>query len=306
MKIVLVEDSNGDREAIRAILEQRRENVFVFQSGHSALKFVQKTPDIDVVIVSQNLEDASGLEICWNCRILAAERKAMYVIAISDYINDAMLVEALDSGADDFLNKPLQEDILLARLRVAERVVMLQRQLVQLASRDSLTNLYNRRAFFEKAQAFMESRPDGHPISAVMFDIDHFKSVNDRFGHDVGDQVIKTVAKIALDEGDFVGRIGGEEFAMIIEGESFRAAACAANRIRESIEHTTIMTEDKRVQVTSSFGVARAQSGDDVYTLLKRADLALYQSKDNGRNMVTVERPHAVKTDLVANSYAVR
>ena len=290
MKVVLVEDSREDRENIRAILEQRREKVFAFECGEDAWAFVQNTPDIDVVIVSLNLEDSSGLEICWNCRILAAQRKTMYVVAISEHTNAHMLVEALDSGADDFLHKPLQEDILLARLRVAERVVILQKQLVQLANHDPLTNLYNRRAFLEKTQALMDRQDEGIPVSAIMFDIDHFKSVNDRFGHDVGDQVIKTVAQIASSESNLIGRLGGEEFAIITQNQTLYAAACAANRIRETIELTPIVVGGKKVEITSSFGVARYHPGDDVDALLKRADVALYRSKGNGRNMVTVER----------------
>ena len=306
MKIVLVEDNDEDRDAIRTILEQRRESVFAFHSGQSAWQFVQETPDIDVVIVSLNLEDGSGLEISWNCRILAAERKAMYVVAISEYTNSEILVEALDSGADDFLHKPLQEDILLARLRVAERVIMLQKKLVQLANRDSLTNLFNRRAFFEKAHAWIEKQGGSYPISAIMFDIDHFKSVNDRFGHDVGDQVLKTVARIAQEESDLIGRLGGEEFAVIIKDQSFYAAACAANRIREIIEQTTIIDGGNRIHVTSSFGVARFQEGDDVYTLLKRADQALYRSKNNGRNMITIDRSNDAKGSHIPSCFAAQ
>ena len=128
-----------------------------------------------------------------------------------------------------------------------------------------------------------------------MFDIDHFKSVNDRFGHDVGDQVLKTVARIAQEESDLIGRLGGEEFAVIIKDQSFYAAACAANRIREIIEQTTIIDGVNRIHVTSSFGVARFQEGDDVYTLLKRADQALYRSKNNGRNMITIDRSNDAK-----------
>ena len=290
MRIVLVEDNREDCKAVRTILEQRRETVFAFNKGDEAWNFVQQTADIDVVIVSLNLKDNSGLEICWNCRILATARKSMYVVAISEQTNAHILVEALDSGADDFLHKPLQAEILLARLRVAERVVMLQKQLVQLANRDSLTNLYNRRAFLEKTHALIEQQDPDRPISAIMFDIDHFKSVNDRFGHDAGDEVIRTVARIASAEGDLIGRLGGEEFALISESQSLYSATCLANRIREAIEKTAIMAGGKLIRITSSFGVARYCVGDDVDSLLKRADVALYRSKDNGRNMVTVDR----------------
>nr|WP_321455057.1 diguanylate cyclase [uncultured Cohaesibacter sp.] len=306
MKIVLVEDNKDDCNAIRAILEARQEKVCVFQSGEDAWKFVQNTIDIDVVIVSLNLEDLSGLEICWNCRILAAQRKGMYVVAISEQANAHILVEALDSGADDFLHKPLQEDILLARLRVAERVIMLQKRLVQLANRDPLTDLYNRRAFLEKTHALIEKPVEELSISAIMFDIDHFKSVNDCFGHDVGDEVIKTVAKIALSEGSLIGRLGGEEFAIVSQNQSLYETACSANRIRETIARTPIVTNGRKVRVTSSFGVAGYQPGDDVDALLKRADMALYRSKGNGRNMVTVEQSKFVESCTGAGCQAAQ
>nr|WP_321461771.1 diguanylate cyclase [uncultured Cohaesibacter sp.] len=303
MRILLVEDNNEDREAISSILEKRNETVFAFSQSDSAWEFVQKTPDIDVVIVSLNLADSEGLDICWNCRILAAQRKTMYVVAISEHVNAHILVEALDSGADDFLHKPLQEDILLARLRVAERVVTLQKQLVQLANRDSLTNLYNRRAFLEKTHALIEKQGEDNPICAIMFDIDHFKSVNDRFGHDVGDEVIRTVARIAQTESKLSGRLGGEEFAIIIPDHSLYDAACSANRIREEIESTPIIAGSNTIEITSSFGVALYHPGDDVDALLKRADTALYHSKRNGRNRVTVERSKSKR--LAMQTYCV-
>lgn len=292
MKIVLVEAKGAERSAIRSMLEKRQETVYAFSKGQDAWSFIEQTPDINIIIVSLNDEGMSGLEICWNARILAEQRKGMYVIAISGEDNDDMLVEALDSGADDYLQRPLQEEILLARLRVAERMIVLQQQLVQLANHDSLTELLNRRAFFEHADLELSDPEKSPSIHAIMFDIDHFKRVNDSFGHDAGDQVIRTVAKIAQAEGDLIGRLGGEEFAMILSDQSMLGAARSAERMRETIENTPILINGHRIEITSSFGVASYQDGDSVDELLKRADIALYRSKNEGRNRVSVDRPH--------------
>ena len=291
-KIVLVEPNSADRSAIRTMLEKRQETVYTFSEGQDAWRFIQDTPDINIIIVALCDEGMSGLEICWNARILAEQRKAMYVFAISDMNNDDLLVEALDSGADDYLQKPIQEETLQARLRVAERLIVLQQQLIQLANHDPLTNLYNRRAFFAHAEMEMNDPDKCQSLSAIMFDIDHFKRVNDNYGHDAGDLVIKTVANIASSEGALLGRLGGEEFAMMISGQSLLGAARIAERIRETIQNTPILVNGRKIEITSSFGVANYQVGDQTDNLLKRADIALYQSKSNGRNRVTVDRSY--------------
>ena len=290
MKIVLIEADKSDRSAIRTTLEKRNETVFAFSDGDEAWGFIEQSADIDIIIVSLNAQTTSGLEICWNARILAEQRKAMYVIAISEQDKGDILVEALDSGADDYLQKPLHEESLLARLRVAERLIMLQQQLVKLANHDPLTDLYNRRAFFELADRKISERTDGSYLSAIMFDIDHFKSVNDKYGHDAGDEVIRIVARIAAREGELLGRYGGEEFALILEDQSFLQTARTADRIRLAIEQTPIVVGGHTISITSSFGVALYDEGDSVDDLLKRADLALYSSKHNGRNRVSIGR----------------
>ena len=290
MKIVLIEADESDRSAIRTTLEQRNETVFAFSDGKEAWCFIEESADIDIIIVSLNSETKSGLEICWYARILAEQRKAMYVIAISERDKNDLLVEALDSGADDYLQKPLHDESLLARLRVAERMILLQQQLVKLANHDPLTDLYNRRAFFELANRKIRERSEGSYLSAIMFDIDHFKSVNDKYGHDAGDEVIRIVARIAAREGELLGRHGGEEFALILEDQSFLQTARTADRIRIAIEQTPIVVGGHTISITSSFGVAQYHEGESVDDLLKRADIALYRSKHNGRNKVSIEQ----------------
>ena len=294
MKIVLIEGNSVERHAIRSMLEERKEKVVAFANGLDAWSYINDHDDIDIIITALNAQGMTGLEICWNSRILADERKGMYVIAISQANDADMLVEALDSGADDYLQKPLHEETLLARLRVAERMILLQKQLVHLANRDPMTNLYNRRAFFELSVNMLAEASQDNPVCAIMFDIDHFKKVNDTHGHDAGDEVIKTVAALAASEDGLLGRLGGEEFALIVKGQSLLTAARTANRLREDIENTPADFEDQKIFVTSSFGVAVYRDGDTVDDMLKRADLALYKSKHDGRNRVSAESPRLI------------
>lgn len=297
MKIVLIEGNDAERHVIHSMLEERRERVIPFANGLDAWPYIEEHADIDIIITSLNIQDMSGLEICWNARILAEQRKGMYVIAISEKNDNDMLVEALDSGADDYLQKPLHEEILLARLRVAERMMLLQKQLLHLANRDPMTNLYNRRAFFEKAQEILSSPRLGESICAIMFDIDHFKAVNDTYGHDAGDEVIKNVATLASLEEGLPARLGGEEFALIVRSHSLLGAVGTANIIREEIATTPVEFGGHVINITSSFGVSVYHDGDMLGDMLKRADLALYKSKQDGRNRVSTEHSFLVEME---------
>lgn len=291
MKVVLIDIESEERSAIQQMLEDRKETVFAFSDAEKALAFIEKTSDIDVIITALNLEGMSGLELVWNARILAEQRKGLYVLAISEHDDADLLVEALDTGADDFLQKPLHAETLQARMRVAERLILLQNQLVHLATRDPMTNLLNRRAFFDQLSHLVSSK-DADQISAIMFDIDRFKAVNDTHGHDVGDEVIKAVASLASLQKGILARLGGEEFVLVVEGMNLLQAGRIADQIRRDIQDTEITHKNTTLQVTSSFGVSVYRDGELLDDFLKRADLALYKSKNDGRNRVSVERPN--------------
>lgn len=294
MKIVLVESNDADREAICSLLEVRKETMFAFDNGSEAWSYILKNEDIDVVITSLSSPGMTGLEICWHTRILAKKRRPVYVVAISDQSDAHMLAEALDCGADDYLQKPLTEEILHARMRVAERLIILQKQLLHLACRDPLTNLYNRRAFFERSSEMVSEGEKTSPISAIMFDIDRFKLINDTYGHDAGDEVIRHVAALASTANGLLGRLGGEEFAILLPNKNLLEAARIADQIRQDIETLPTCFRNAQIHITSSFGVALYRSGESVDSLLRRADLALYKSKGDGRNRVSAERPQMV------------
>jgi diguanylate cyclase (GGDEF)-like protein len=170
----------------------------------------------------------------------------------------------------------------------------MQRELVRLASIDPLTGVHNRRAFFETANGMCEQVGHG-ALCAVMLDIDHFKRINDVYGHDIGDQAIAAVARTAAFEASVIGRLGGEEFALMLDGVPLSEAIATAERLRNTIGRLTFETQKGALAVTCSFGVSEWEEGDSIDTLLKRADVALYAAKTGGRNRV-------IATDTVSSA----
>ena len=158
-----------------------------------------------------------------------------------------------------------------------------QRELIVLANLNSLTGAFNRRAFFEKTADLADA---GRRFAAVMFDIDHFKDVNDTYGHDVGDQVLRVIGGEARKEKAVLGRLGGEEFAIVLEGSSLEAATLYAEQLAEKLAALSFETAGQTFSVTASFGVAERAAQESIDLLLKRADTALYQAKRAGRNRV--------------------
>jgi len=159
-----------------------------------------------------------------------------------------------------------------------------------MATTDSLTGVLNRRAFFARSQQVFERAAAGVPISAIMLDIDNFKRINDRFGHSQGDQVICRVAAEAQKDERIVARLGGEEFAVILEA-GMTTALEIAERLRADIAAFVFDTPKGPLTFTSSFGVSEWREGDDLDELLRRADIALYAAKAAGRNRVVADQP---------------
>jgi two-component system cell cycle response regulator len=299
MRIVLVDPSRTAAKCVSRLLEARNYDVRVFADGCEALDFIKSDPEVGVLITTAEPLSISGLELCWETRLVATSQRPIYVIMMSATNDDDQLSAALDHGADDFLSKPPAPKELYARLRAAERFGTMQRELIRLATTDSLTGMFNRRAFFEKARALSERAEAGEPLCAVMVDIDHFKLVNDLHGHEVGDHAICAVAQALMVERALVGRIGGEEFAVLLDGRGLADALGIAERRRLKIEDMQIDADRQTVKLTCSFGVSEWRPGDTIDRLLKRADMALYEAKIGGRNCVV-----AADNSLIAPNYS--
>jgi diguanylate cyclase (GGDEF)-like protein len=291
MRVVLVDGSRLVLRMVTQMLEARDHTVRTFTDGPEALACVKSDLTVDALITSAELSSMSGFELCWETRLLSTLQRPISIIMMSADYDRHKLKEALDSGADDFISKPPVCDELYARLRAAERMAAMQHELIRLATTDPLTGVLNRRAFFERAhEACARRQPSGN-LSAIMIDIDHFKRVNDVYGHGAGDDVIRGLAQQAAAEPGIVGRLGGEEFAMLLEQRPVAEAMILADRLRLKFGALRFETDREAIMSTCSMGVAEWRAGDTVDTLLKRADTALYKAKADGRNRVIAEDP---------------
>ncbi len=288
MRIAVVDPSRTVLKIVTQLLEARNHEVRTFTDGRCALEHLEANPDVDAFFTSTELPCMSGVELCRRARALATNGRPIYVVLMSSNNDRRMLIEALDSGADDFISKPPAIEELYARLRAAERLGDMQRKLYKLAMTDPLTGALNRRAFFDKAQEACQRAEAGGVLSAILFDIDHFKWINDDYGHDVGDRVLRVIAGEVAAEKLILGRLGGEEFAVLLEGVNVEDAARVAERLRLRFAGLQLDADGQPVKFTTSFGVNQWKPGDTIDGALKRADRALYQAKESGRNRVVV------------------
>ncbi|WP_296711541.1 diguanylate cyclase [Rhodoblastus sp.] len=289
MRVVLVATQQPLRESIAAILERAGHVVAGFAETASALAYLKEDQAANAFIVAGVESATAGMDICREGRLLASFQRPIYICLLSAPLSSDTMVEALDCGADDVLHLPLSPDELHARLRSAERFNQMQLKMVEMATHDGLTGMLNRPAFFERAVKMC--RETTAPLAAIMVDIDHFKSINDRFGHAAGDTALRAVAQRLIGNGELAGRLGGEEFALLLPQGDPDDAWRAAEALRGEIEAREIAIETATVTVTCSFGVAIGAPGDDIDDLLRRADAALYVAKRAGRNLVAYFDP---------------
>jgi two-component system cell cycle response regulator len=285
MRIALAEPSQINRTLITRLLQAGGHEVRSFEDGPEALRGLAADAQLNAVITGSELKTMSGLELVWQARLLSGPRRFLYILFMSSLTDEQAVTEALDAGADDFIAKPPSPGELYARLRSAERIARLQGELIDLAFTDPLTGLFNRRGFFE-AVAPMVATPPSVPTTAMLVDLDFLKEVNDLYGHQSGDAAILSLADALREEDALVGRLGGDEFGLLLHGYSLKEAAAVGEAIRSRFAASHLKTPDGKVSLTCSIGVAELVSGESVDRLFARADLALYKAKDAGRNAV--------------------
>jgi len=295
MHVVLVA-ADPLMRSLTSLLEQRVHDVVCFANPQEALVHVAAHEDVNAMIVVETRDATPGPEICWEARLLESFERPLYICLICRPLNSRQFIEALDCGADDVLHLPLSSDELYARLRAAQRFIQMQRKLVDMATRDGLTGLLNRPAFFSRTARLCRDREA--PLAVVMVDIDHFKAVNDSYGHAAGDKALRVVADClgsrhvfeanleASQEANLAARLGGEEFALLLDRVDADEACRAAESLRHRIAMTDIDTGAATLRLSCSFGVATGAPGDDIDALLRKADAALYAAKRAGRNRV--------------------
>ena len=287
MRIVLVDPSRVVQRALGQLIEEDGHEVVAFADGLKALSSIAQDDQVRALITSTQPLNISGIELCAAASKLSGSRRALHVVLMSSTDDLHLVVAALDNGADDFIQKPPIPDELRARLRLADRVTFMKQQLIRYATTDGLTGLLNRRAFFESAAEMCRAAQAGSALSAIMFDIDHFKRINDTYGHEMGDQVLSAVGAEIRGGGQVAGRLGGEEFCVLVYGEALEALN-GAGELQQSIRALRFAHKGQVFINTCSFGIAEWENGDTIDRLLRRADLAMYQAKQSGRDKIVM------------------
>jgi two-component system cell cycle response regulator len=249
-----------------------------------------RSQQFDLVIISLALDDDHGLRLASQLRAHDETRHIPLLLVVEDS-DIAELVRGFDLGVSDYLFRPIDRNELLARTRFHQRLRTNYERSLTLALIDPLTGIYNRRFLAAHLGTVLQQMHEqGKPVSVVMVDIDHFKAVNDTYGHDAGDEVLRATAQRILANirsFDMAARLGGEEFVVVMPDTPQEDAMAAAERLRARISETPIATIGGRpIAVTASLGVAASVRGDSSAVLLKRCDQALYGAKRDGRNRV--------------------
>jgi two-component system cell cycle response regulator len=285
-KILIIDDS----PAIHTLLHARlRDEPVALHSAHSGDEGLLMASALlpDLILLDVDMPDPNGFEVC---RRLKGDPKlaATPIIFLTGAATTEQKIQGLELGAMDYITKPFEPAELRARVRGALRLKFLMDLLTQKAQIDALSGLWNRRYFDQRLEAEISlAKRSKRPLAILMLDLDHFKSINDRYGHPMGDEVLRRVgAQLAssVRVEDIVCRYGGEEFAIVAPNIS-TGALQLAERLRSAIEKMSFSFGGHEVKVTVSIGVASCEDSLDP-TLLHQADAALYRAKQNGRNRV--------------------
>jgi len=296
-RILLVDDRPSSYERLAPILAA--EHTVDVEVNPAEALFHAAEGNYDLLIVSLSLENYDGLRLCSQARSLERTRQ-LPILAISDADNNARLLRGLEIGVNDYLLRPVDKNELLARARTQIRRRRYTDHLrdnvqnsIEMAITDPLTGLHNRRYMESHLGTLAEQASTRNkPLALMMIDIDFFKVINDTYGHDAGDDVLREFAvriRKSIRGIDLACRYGGEEFVIVMPETDIHVAGLVAERLRRSIagESFAVNKGAKRIEVTISIGLATLdRKGEPVADVLKRADTALYRAKHDGRNRV--------------------
>jgi two-component system, cell cycle response regulator len=295
-RILMVEDRPLAHEAMRAMLAS--EHSVELEADPNAALFRAAEGNYECLIISLALSDFDGLRLCSQLRSLERTRNVS-ILAITDGDENTRLARGLEIGVNDYLFRPIDRNELLARVRTqirkkryTERLRDNMQMSIELAITDALTGLYNRRYMETHVSGLIEHAASrDKPLTVLVLDIDYFKAINDSFGHDAGDEVLREFAlriRKSIRGIDLACRYGGEEFVIIMPETDLAVATVVAERLRLRIasEPFSVQQGARNLDVTISIGIAALAGADNAASVIKRADQALYRAKRDGRNRV--------------------
>ena len=296
MKILIGDAETVSRRLLEGTLMRLGHEVTAVVDGRAAIDALLSPDGPRLAILDWSMPNADGPAVCFEIR--QRSPTYLYLILLAEQDSKDNLVAGLDSGADDFLTKPLNIAELSARLRAGMRVLELQTGLLEAqeklraqATRDDLTGLWNRRMILEQlGRELNRARHERRPLAVALADLDGFKQVNDDLGHAAGDRVLREAAGVLrsqIREYDFIGRYGGEEFLVLLPGCDAVSGRAIAERVRSKLAASPVSIGAQDLTITASIGLAwTGSAGPEPGPLIHAADNALYRAKAHGKNRV--------------------
>jgi len=296
MRILIAEDDITSRSILRAVLVKLGYDVIAVADGNEAWEELKKVDSPRIAVLDWDMPGRSGPDVCARVRQKGDEEYSYLILLTANSAQDN-IIEGMRAGADDYIVKPYNRQELEVRIKAGARIIELQSELlaakekIKAQSRtDALTGIPNRRAVFEHLDGEINrTEREKKSISIAMLDIDNFKAVNDTYGHQAGDVVLKEcVLRVSgsIRPYDILGRYGGEEFLLILPGTGEEKAAIVCERILDNVQARPFCLDGVSIGVTISIGLATWSGREDVDKLVAAADKALYMAKEKGKNRV--------------------
>jgi two-component system, cell cycle response regulator len=295
-KILIAEDDPVLRRMVEALLTKAGHEIIAVSDGKEALEILEGDDAPKLAVLDWMMPGMEGPQVCQRIR-QRRDKPYVYILLLTALNQKGNLLEGLESGADDYLTKPFDAEELRARVRVGLRILSLQQSLITAreelrfqATHDALTGLLNRSSVLEAINRERSRQVrEGGSLGIILADLDHFKHINDTYGHLVGDTVLKETARRMANcvrPYDSVGRYGGEEFLIVAPTADDKGSMSLAERMRETIASAPVETSSGSIRVTASFGVviSSSQKTAEPNALLHNVDTALYRAKELGRN----------------------
>lgn len=289
-KVLVVDDSKTYRSFIGSLLRNLRYQVLFANNGVEGLEQLELNEDVSLVITDYNMPKMDGLEFIQKVR-REHKREELAILGLSNASDHELIVRLLKTGANDFMSKPVVADEFYCRVAQNVNMVGYVRQIKKHATSDYLTNVHNRRSLFDLGEVLhANTQRESIFLAVAMIDADHFKAINDTYGHDVGDKTLVALAKTiqtVVRKSDIVARFGGEEFVCVAGIKKPEEAKMLFEKVRLAVEKIKIPVGDETIGVTVSIGVT-TKLGATFAEMINIADEAVYQAKEGGRNQVVV------------------
>ncbi|WP_314989678.1 diguanylate cyclase [uncultured Campylobacter sp.] len=290
-KVMVVEDVMQTRNDVKKILQNLQFQVFTAAHGEEAMNYFADNPDIKLVVSDYGMPVKDGLEVLKELRE-QKDKNELGVIMMTSANENVSGAVFLKNGANDFIAKPFLKEELICRVNNTIENMENINKIANFANKDFLTGLFNRRYFYDDMQGYLASLEENPmPYAVAVIDVDGLKNINDKYGQDSGDKILKLLAKKLIDDtksSDIAARFGGGEFCVLLKNVSQEDAVKFFVGLRAAIAANPVNIKNESVKISVSIGVTFGKSDYNVDEILELADEALYKAKQNGRNRVEI------------------